>query len=45
MEGFWKLAQHYDKTQNLDVSLRQTFDVSFEEFDQGWREWLEETYD
>ncbi|HET9224732.1 MAG TPA: hypothetical protein VFO07_19625, partial [Roseiflexaceae bacterium] len=44
LEGFWKLAQAYEETQKLDVALKESFDVTFEEFDQGWRQWLEETY-
>ncbi len=44
MEGFWKLARAYDKTQKLDLALKEAFDISFEEFDQGWRDWLKEIY-
>jgi hypothetical protein len=44
MEGFWKLARAFDKTQNLDRALDQAFGVRFEEFDRGWRIWLEQTY-
>lgn len=44
LEGFWKLVRAYDKAQNLDTALRQAFGVSYEQFDQGWREWLAKQY-
>ncbi len=44
MEGFWKLAQAYEETQDLDEALREAFGVSYEQFDQDWRAWLQEKY-
>lgn len=44
LKGFWKLARAYTESQNLDVALDEAFGVSYEKFDRGWRDWLEETY-
>jgi hypothetical protein len=44
LEGFWKLARAYDKTQRLDPALQQAFGITYNQFDQGWRDWLEENY-
>lgn len=44
MEGFWKVVRAYDKLQNFDAALQEAYGISYEEFDKGWREWLEENY-
>jgi hypothetical protein len=44
LDGFWKLAAAYDKTQNLDTALQQAFGVPYTQFDQDWRVWLKATY-
>lgn len=40
LDGFWKLAQAYDKRQDLDRALQDAFSVSYSQFDHDWREWL-----
>lgn len=42
LDGFWNLARAYDESQDFDKVLRQTFDVSYAEFDRAWRAWLKE---
>lgn len=44
MDGFWKLARSYDTSKKLDKALQEAFDISYEEYDRGWREWLEVNY-
>lgn len=44
LDGFWKLAEAYDKRQKLPAALEQAFNISYEDFDTGWRTWLRETY-
>jgi len=44
IDGFWKLARAFDKTQNLDRALDLAFGVRFEAFDRGWRAWLARKY-
>jgi hypothetical protein len=44
LDGFWKLARAYDKTQDLDAALQQAFGSTYEQFDAGWRSWLKATY-
>ena len=44
MDGFWKLVAAYDRQQNFDAALKEAFYVSYEQFDQDWRAWLEERY-
>lgn len=44
LDGFWKLARAYDAAQDLDKALQQAFGVTYDQFDQGWRAWLKETY-
>jgi hypothetical protein len=44
IDGFWKLVQAYDRLQNLDQALQETYDINLETFDSGWREWLKQKY-
>lgn len=44
LDGFWKLADAYAKTQNLDTSLQQAYGIDYATFDSGWRAWLQTTY-
>jgi hypothetical protein len=44
MDGFWKFADAYDRTQKMDSALQQAFGVTYEQFDTDWRAWLKETY-
>ncbi len=44
LDAFWKLARAYDKHQDMDEALRDAFDVSYEEFDAGWRKWLKQLF-
>jgi hypothetical protein len=44
LDAFWKLARAYDKHQDMDEALRDAFNVSYEEFDAGWRKWLKQLF-
>jgi len=44
LDAFWKLARAYDKHQDMDEALRDAFDISYEEFDAGWRKWLKQLF-
>jgi hypothetical protein len=44
LDAFWKLARAYDKHQDMDEALRDAFGVSYEEFDRGWRAWLNQLF-
>jgi hypothetical protein len=44
LDGFWKLAEAYDKAQDLDKALREAYGISYDEFDAGWRAWLKQKY-
>jgi hypothetical protein len=44
MDAFWALARSYDKTQDMKKAIQETLGVSYEEFDQTWRTWLQEEY-
>lgn len=44
MDGYWKLVQAFDKQQNLDKALQETFSISYEQFDKDWRAWLKRKY-
>ncbi len=44
MDGFWKLVQSYDQKQNLPAAIQEAYGISYEQFDQEWRAWLEENY-
>lgn len=45
IEGFWKLAEDYNQTQDINASLKHVFGISLAEFDRGWRAALKEQYD
>lgn len=42
LENLWALAAAYDETSNFDKALQQTLDMTYEQFDAGWRAWLRE---
>lgn len=44
MDGFWRLARAYESRQDLDAALRESFGVSYEQFDRDWRVWLQRAY-
>jgi hypothetical protein len=49
LDGFWKLAGEMRKTPGTGVArydgaMQAALGVSFEEFDAGWRAWLEANY-
>jgi hypothetical protein len=44
MDGYWKLVQSFDKQQNLDKALQESFSISYEQFDKDWRAWLKQKY-
>jgi hypothetical protein len=44
LDGFWKLAEAYDRSQNLDTALRESFGVRYAVFNLGWRAWLSKPY-
>jgi len=44
LDTFWALAKSYDRTQDIKKSIQETLDVSYDEFDLGWRTWLREEY-
>lgn len=37
LDGFWKLVEDYDETQNFDKSLQNIFGITYQQFDEGWR--------
>ena len=43
--GYWKLAEDYNQTQDIDASLHNVFGISLQEFDRGWRAALKAQYD
>jgi hypothetical protein len=44
MEGWWNFVATYDKAQNLDKALQDSFGITYEQFDQDWRAWLKQKY-
>jgi hypothetical protein len=44
LDGFWKLVQAYDRTQDLEKALQQAFGIDYTQFDTDWRAWLKQTY-
>lgn len=44
MDGFWKLIGNYDKMQNLDKALQESFGIGLPEFEQSWHTWLKQKY-
>lgn len=44
MDGFWKVVNAYDKSQNFDKALQESFGVTYEQFDKDWRAWLKTKY-
>ncbi len=41
LDGFWKLAKAIDETGDFKKAVQSAFGISYEEYDQKWREWLE----
>ncbi|MBC7877072.1 MAG: hypothetical protein H7Y59_07885 [Anaerolineales bacterium] len=41
LDGFWKLANALDTTSDFKKAVQSAFGISYEEYDQKWREWLE----
>jgi hypothetical protein len=44
MDGYWKFVQAFDKAQDLNQALQQSFGVSYDQFDKDWRAWLKQKY-
>ena len=44
LDGFWKLVEEYDRTQNFDTALQNLHGISFDDFDKAWREDLQQIY-
>jgi hypothetical protein len=44
MDGFWKMVNAFDKSQNFDKALQEAYGIGYDEFDQGWRAWLKQKY-
>jgi len=44
MDGYWKLVRSFDKEQNLNKALQDSFGISYEQFDKDWRAWLKQKY-
>jgi hypothetical protein len=42
LDGFWRLAEAYDRSQNLDTALQEAHGISYDAFNMGWRAWLGE---
>ena len=40
LDGFWKLADALDDTGDFKKAVQKAFGISYEEYDQKWREWL-----
>ncbi len=44
LEGYWKLIEEYDRTQNFDQALQNTVGVNFQQFQDGWMADLKEKF-
>ena len=42
LDGFWKLANALDETGDFKKAVQKAFGITYEEYDQNWREWLKE---
>lgn len=40
LEGFWKLAENFDKTSDFKRAVQESFGVPYEEYNVKWQEWL-----
>jgi hypothetical protein len=40
LDGFWKLATALDDTGDFRKAVQEAFEISCEEYDQDWQEWL-----
>jgi Peptidase MA superfamily len=40
LDGFWKLAQTFDRVQDMDEALQETFGVGLDQFEREWMEWV-----
>lgn len=44
LDGWWKFANAFDKSQDIDTALQNAFGVNYKQFDQDWRAWLRDKY-
>jgi hypothetical protein len=42
LDGFWELANALDNTGDFKRAVQKAFGISYEEYDQKWREWLKQ---
>ena len=40
LDGFWKLATALDKTSEFKEAVPKAFEISYEEYNQMWQDWL-----
>ena len=40
LDGFWKLAQAYDRVQGMERALQEAFGVGLEQFEREWMDWV-----
>ena len=40
LEGFWKLAETFDKTSDFKEAVQAAFGISYDEYNQKWQAWL-----
>ncbi len=42
LDGFWKLANALDDTGDFKKAVEKSFEVTYEEYNQKWQEWLKQ---
>ena len=40
LDGFWKLANAFDKTSDFKEAVRESFGISYDEYNAQWQAWL-----
>ena len=40
LDGFWKLANTFDKTSDFKEAVQESFEISFDEYNTQWQAWL-----
>lgn len=40
LDGFWDLANTLDKTSEFKKAVKESFGISYDEYNQGWQKWL-----
>jgi hypothetical protein len=40
MDGFWKLADNIDRIDDFKIAIKQTFGISYDDYNRRWEKWL-----